>query len=1762
MANLGLKVYESFFTLMDTDLEDRKITLDENTWYAQIFLSKTTSLPNIFFMADIDSGYESNLTVEIASVTVSGTTFTPDSTLATVTADDLEVVGRNVVEDEAAGDIYWYTYNCNLTITEGVYYAIIFKSTSSKVSLYYSQKYRDEIFPSVVVSTSTTSPDWSNDNFTQGIQAFGEGRLGGLCCGYLGNDVSDGIVQYDSGDVILGGSDSRRGYATYLYVVKTNDDVKISFSMSSPTSSTYGSPEEANRSYMTYFWCKEGTLPISDDESLFYNTSIKSRLSGSDTFVLYTQPEKFAPYPKIYYPENAVTLDSSSVGVNVLYEGYDVHEIQSEEDGIYNTSDNMSLEKWAHFAEKTNAAYLSTDRKPSTSVNPSYVDFTTEKKNRDIEKIAEMNMDIKEDSFYMLRGFNNVVKYRDYLISFGKYLTSDFYREIYDNVYSFGSITALAGETGEDGGVGYYKILQELGSTFSAESIAAYEASVALNGAIMVITNTSNNMDGVYDIITTTTGDPGEYPFCVAPYGFTGSEAQLPKTNIYGDDIRVQVRIKTSIFEYLPSGDASSFYISRASSSNESLWSLTTASITDLSEFLSSYSAGNTKIVGVYDACVKNTASGETLFVLFQAIPVENSDKPYFFLGYTSDAPSGTMTFSIPYINNAEEHDARFNINFDTSTYSDVYGYGYQYDQDFNKDSSVDYYDYLMYTIDDVDYQGAKFVASPDDDYLLFTARNYGYKGKFGLWKVDLTAESGGELLLNDVDLLYRGFDESYENEPEITAVYDDTDNTNSIMESAIFYGVCTKGNKDISGVEDGLIGHVYVMDKNFLVENVLKGDRDQLWLAGYTDEHSWGTGHYNKLKGSSKVSFIQNVSNILHVWVSPMDEELGNPFHIAKNLKTGVIRVLRRFPFPDGDTNDPVYDETIDGLVATDKSKYIERITSGSVMGNHIFITGIGANGNGYNVPKCIVYDKRTINHAFDYYDNADYDIYGSGDLLQGVYDLKINSSDPSLKYGVYTGTTISKYDYYKNSETFNDYPALLVTDDNPRIGIYCGCVRYINDSVWWFCNNQYDDNIRIYAQNGAAFIICDNDDEGYNVYKTYGLKQLPNEWGISDKEGGPGADGATVNYNIDPETLSNGSPYLKEVYIPDKKSRRVWVSNVEGIHYITSLKRNDSFVDANDYVDPSDNIKVIQRISTGYTKPQNMSFYYKFNYLRAAIDSTKEIDGEDATSTVIAALKNPSNTSMVLKYAETWEDLYYNPSGTVSIPLAFDTSSTPEQTRKALFHYTFQTDVNPIFYRLESKSIICPTDTNFQFDSPYAITEYSSAIDPFAEILIKGLRFNNVNLGYEDTQGNKNISITGLVKSSDPKEILNNGVTLKSGDEIIVDFPTHIFINEISFNAKVKLLSGGDYSSFTFSYIPRSSKNIYSEDLITDDDWVDLGTVEFDPSDYTTSDLKSGVPIKKDSIRLFIKTLKISLNSGNEIEVNNFGIKSFITNTSDLDNPTDTQFTKYGRVSNPELLIVDDVNGLINGISTGNQSAASFASFKSDNSYVIMDLGKLRDDDGVLVDTGDIPVNRITASVVNSYSRSIKIEIQENGSAVWETVYDDLMLEYEYSLVTWTSRSTVKSNIVDVDIVDEVESIDPYGNSNTSLSFESGVLRDWVFRPNINRARNITIIDNEPGTSNDGVLTFDAQMDGNGPFSSDVGETGVIERTLNIDFPVRNVRRIKLTVYGFEDGNSEIPVRINGLKVYTPIVNSDGTAVWPKTNVYWNINFRTTAI
>ena len=53
-----------------------------------------------------------------------------------------------------------------------------------------------------------------------------------------------------------------------------------------------------------------------------------------------------------------------------------------------------------------------------------------------------------------------------------------------------------------------------------------------------------------------------------------------------------------------------------------------------------------------------------------------------------------------------------------------------------------------------------------------------------------------------------------------------------------------------------------------------------------------------------------------------------------------------------------------------------------------------------------------------------------------------------------------------------------------------------------------------------------------------------------------------------------------------------------------------------------------------------------------------------------------------------------------------------------------------------------------------------------------------------------------------------------------------------------------------------------------------------------------------------------------------------------------------------------------------------------------------------------------------------------------------------------------------------------------------------------------------------------------------------------MNVNFPLKSVKKVRIKLV-----NSGGAVRVNGFKVYTPLLDSGGLPLWPRNSVTWSI-------
>jgi len=1837
MADLSITAYESFFALMSGDGwdADSVLTVNSTKGFSQVFVAQSSEIESIMFMADIDEDNASDLQVSLYSVTATGggTVFTLGSLLCSTDGSSVQKIAKNT-SVETSDDIYWYSYSCSQSVTSGSYYAVVFEILSGAASshnIYFSDTYREDVFIQVMASTDSGAT-WSNDDFTEAPQTFAENRLGALSFGFLGNELISGGQDFTSGGVVMGGSDAKRGHPVFLFIKKTGDDVRVSFTMNSPST---GTSTEANRADMAWYWYNEGTMPIANAPELLNKISSKPRLTTLKNFALFTQPEKMAPYPKIFFPEISVTLSTNALETKVLKESYVTTPIQQDSQIIFNNSGNFNTDNWAHFTEEQNAIFgvtgdsLDEIRNTTQSVNPSYIDFS-----------LEGQLDLSE-----IFGGSVAHNYPMVLASVAEntfFIDGDYV----DEVGAAGDTISISDSFYHDG-------------TYTIKSAYSYQTDytgISVDELTLSTTTPhgSINFDYTKKIIRGYTNLIKYDGYYMAFAKYISSAPR--EINTTDNDLTVSI-IRIPV-EDVDTG----------------IWEKTFIKLKDQQSWLQPVATGagppyyDTNIVGVFDARVEYTGTNldtETLFVVFQSIPDNGgaTTRPFFTIGHTTEShvEDTFLDMRVIYAEGAFIDDGRWE----------------GFDEDGAQAIGIDDYD-----AEYVDYKGAKFVSSPNNNYALVTALNNSFS--FGMWKIDLSQDfdfnpSPFPSLTND-DNYTRGFlatiaSETSTREVEISFVMRDA--------QGVYYGT--------RSYDDTRLGEVFFMDSNFNVEKIIDGDLDQDWLEGYTNGTSGGVDirgagssyHYNTSIPSKKVSFMVKVGDILHVWMTPLAVD-GTPFHIAHDTKSGITKVLRRFPIEKSDVRG-VVEQLIEG---EDDSKDIDLFEGGTISGENIYVIGMGPSHGGSNTsfPRCLVYDRRTINHAFTYFNDFDYHIYNTGIPLGYGYEygidtdgdgypdyyyylnttstayrdkllyyphVEILSSDK--KYGSYTSETLTKLPFYKRSKVFNDYPALRPTEDNPRIGVYCGTGFLMNDSNDILIEND-DFRPQALNQNGIPFMVCGNEGSGVHLYKFYGLKQDADDWGLIDGTETTFSDGVYTTgtkYNLSVDKENSQRAYDSPSDYKDK-GRLFSISEMDGEYFVSFMRRNEFVeVDTNDTLKEAVPERYIYKFNAGSDKPQNFSFYYKLNYLREPYDRNHYVDAESTilkTDDVLDKLSSTGVANLKIKYANTWEDLYYAPVGEITVPLAFpDVSTFPDQTSRAWYHYTSSTDIQSLFWRIESSDLITPYNDTW-YGSTLTENDYrnsdGSVNDPYAEILIKGFQFNDVDLFAEDKErdgsynSKKRVGSTGIVgEGSSPEDFLNSSAILCPEGEIVLEIPTKIYVSEISFKAKD--IGDGSGARFGIHYLPAKSKTAYGTNLVVEEDWIEIGYIDYTPANSTF------VTVGIDSIRKFVGTLRIKSYSSVEFEIKDLVIKTFATGTG-----VSSLYSSSSGVSNPEMIAIDDIDGLLS--STQDGESAAYATFTEDESNIIIDLGDLRDENDAIQSSsngGNIPVNRISMQFFEGLSRSVKIEVSNminivskidagtpptassyargqriitdgwGGACVsgqiaesdgttwtyetpaegqyadvadedvvylyssgvwttassystahWATMADEIIPDYEYTIVDWTARTSSKSDQIYVEVLTgaALAEKDPIGlsfnhqTSNYSQHFSSGALRDRVFRTNINKSRNIPIIDSESydlSSTYDGILTLNAQMNEEDSFKSDQGETGIIENILNVAFPVRTVRKIRITLYGFENDNTETSVRANGFKVYTPIVDSDGIAVWPSSTVTWNVNLSTSS-
>jgi len=1163
-----------------------------------------------------------------------------------------------------------------------------------------------------------------------------------------------------------------------------------------------------------------------------------------------------------------------------------------------------------------------------------------------------------------------------------------------------------------------------------------------------------------------------------------------------------------------PNGAAArEFIVYVASYSDTSTWTRTIMPITDSPG--TSVRGNDNIVIGVHDVVVKNTGSSsntETMFIIFQTYPSGAPNNPldaFFDIAYTTESIlSNSLTVQALDIEDEHIFDGEFTFGSATT---------------------------------DIDYQAVKFISPNTGSNLYVTARNRNASVdsativKFGLWSLDLTSiiaasTSVAKINTSDVyygssnNLNYRGFDPNITHESEISYILHDGSDT--------YLGMDTADNVFVNDAANSKNASVYITSDFSSFDQIIDGNKDQSWcLSGITN---------------SRIVFMIMVERILHIWMSNLGWGASdNPYHIAHDVNTYTTRLLRRFPIEDVGDSNYATDEKVSHLEIYGRSKYIRQFIGGAVNGHYIYIYGLDGYQDQYTMGvRWVMYDDRMLNQAFEYYDDKSYHSWtpsvdsGYEAAVKETFALKTVSG---ANVGVYNGKTMGKYPFEETAFVWDDYPDIPAYTERAsyysRIGAYCGIVSSAsnyNNGLYSIDNDNSNVNPRLVVQSGISYLICDHYTKGCQVYKTYGIKQLPENWGSGTANG--------------PDIDVDKSCYLKcnSAYSSLRKYLRTCaIDKLDGTNYIMELKENNyeaaSYGYNTNFVDSNEPDRYLMRISSGTNKVQNISWYYRF------MQTANYVAGDAAEFALSGSALTQSETNIKLKTANTLEDLFFNPEES-TIWLGDDTTSTSTD-HKIFVNYTFPGDIESNFIRLETGSI----KAKHEVDNPN---------DLQVNIMVKGLKANDLDFeGPTGTTATKTVAINGIVHGAtipevghsivtDPQNVIANpssrGVYLSPGGEIIVNFPKPIFINEISFKAYYdgSGSSSEDYSEFYFYFIPVFEKQTYGEGLIDDSDWVQIiDPVTFDPSENSST-------ISADSLSMYAQTIKIAVQSGLTIRINDFTVKSL--------GGEEDQFQASGNVTNPELIVIDDLEAIIVGRQGGTRAAA-YATMSNQDDYIIVDIGNIAGYNGV-------PITRISMNIsgIDTSTRTLSVDTWDGSTYdgynyQWENVKTFPVQDYQYSFVSWSAEEKDKSKKVKITTLtgDNIPSnlsdilVDANNYSNFSSLFSSNSLQKYSFKPNIYKDRSLTVLSSGEQDDYDGYIKVNSQMDADGPFAGDTGSIGLLEKNVNIDFPLKQIRMIRITLLN----SGEDILRINGLKTYTPLLNSSGDAIWPKATVVWTI-------
>ena len=1938
-TDFNIRASEAFFNLPDvSNINDQRFIISKTQWFGQVFLSKSAELQKIFFLCDNTEGLE--IIVHKATITTSSngqTIYTPGQIVASLIH---EIDGPSPFQKlpSESGDLAAWHYPNWLATPQTAddneeFYIIVFKTDTDKTpSLYFTFEYRLSVFPQIIGWDGT---NWSNSNIDTKI--IGDIQVGAIVSGYIGNEVNENTV-LDSGTSIIGGRDTaRRGHPVFMMVENLssqNDKVALNFSLIPPGNTNNGTTEETAQAMMKWYYFSPGTLPASKNFDLV-NSRKNAELNALTHFAVYMQPDRLSPFADTHMPESELDLKADTIGFVPIYEGSSINKRY-----LQDSTDRFSTEFWANFSTERDLVLSGSDRDADASTNPNFVDLTMENPNGEVDVLKKITLtdSVLEGTSTekeVIRGFNKSDFFNNKYIFFSEKTIEDL--DLTDPTSLPDTPGKLIAYVADSSFSSFDKKTIEFAD--STPSTLGFDTGGVVSTYIVGVSDTTcqkiNGVDTLLILFKTfvsTTGTLGEDPVSFFDIGYYQGD-------LSEDTITIQLINHEKTAETLP---ANGFFI-------DSVFGLFGNGLTGGSSILEedSNSMFITPNNGDSIYFTANSDYSSTALIggcgiwKINLTDVLSSDYEAERLKPNNLSDVSSLTLILPFDIEPEQtgiadfNDVRItSVLYDgNTTYLGVRG----------QTLWVGIFGNLL-----TSQQMAKVYKT--DDFQTFEQ----------LIGSELMVVDGGPpaTVTGDFPDYIKPF-VARENLFQFFAIDPDTE--------IAFFGLSgsfSAGDSITIGAETAVVVEVITSEEDPTEGKLVVSGLTGLPTALTTITGPTGTATNRQPFGlaeriiNNDVKFMHKVGDILHVWICPHFYDAKNtPMHLAVNVQTKEVRVLREFPIEDEGDSDYSSLPKISDLDKFPRSKSLRWIEGGSVSGNNIYIygadrltsetegptgdivsTGASAVPVAHSYPseysaRWIMYDDRTINKAFEKYDDEDFFIIGpailssiefsgtgandlsivgtpdeisedfpylieidsvwnqssriaysgsgsagnditvEGDSIPtGEFDIVIfisaflgtdrftwslngvtqtsqvdtplstsfislvategpfigstgvkvkwdsvifhglsstwtfntkdsfkwskdggetfeaedilitasaltdidNGIDASFAFnaghslgdqwefslsenfrlgfklrdkGVYHGKTIVPFDHDETSPLFSKYPAISpdldsLTDgsgdlENPRVGMYCHLVSYGSEKTNGIINEESNILSNNITTGGVNYLSVNNDEKGIQLFKTYGIKELPENWGRSLKlEDGSSSD--LRNYEFANLDLASFERSIAGEETFKNSAKRVEVLNPNNVLILSEMKTSKDR-GSGDFINITDEFpdRTLFVLNSSLLKAQHLSMFYRFKF-----------SGTDADDLLNLSDPDTSETILTVRGAETLEKLFTDPNLNIDIPLAQEVSS--EQSNRVLIRKTFPTDIESNFVRLESPSLY--DDLTLQ---------------------IKNLRFYDITTSNpEPVTAIKKVAINGIVDSeiTDPENVIDNGVVLSPGGEIIIDFIKPIYINEVNFIAQYMAndLTGLERSEFEFTAIKNIEKRTIGDDLVGPDDWVQLGQNVF------YGDRDNEALIKKENIASYIQTLRIRTLTGVSLRLKDLIIKGFASDSSD-------QIQSSGDINEPENILVDDLEGLL-GLNIPDNQSAAFATFNSNNSYVEFDLGET------------IPITRISMNIAGeeeTNTRTIQVDIWDgttmsSGEPEFDNVFTGPVPNYEFSIVRWTPRTKERSRNVEIEFLDSAAPYTPdplltdsnigqllldFNNlSNNSGLLDRSGLAGWSFKPSIFRDRSITVSSSqgrfETGTDEDyidaeadGLIIINAQMDEDGPFSEDVNSNalGLLENSLNVDFPSRNVRRVKITLKNQRSGDASI--KINGLRVFTTLVDNEGNSQTPVSTATWNIRLGT---